>query len=341
MKYAQLAAFEKHLKDAAPQHLSDIYFIISKESFQRQQALDKLSHLVLKEDGINDLNMKQYDATKADVNEILTDLETLSFFTKKRLLVIHNAEALDKESTSLLEKYFAHPNRSVCLAIAATAINRATTFYKNGEKAGIILDIPDEKPWEKEKSASQWLSMQATEQGKQMSPQVAQILVKQLGTDQALLHNELQKLICYTGERKSISEKDLYDVCTKINQETGWQLGEALFQRDAAAALRIAKGLLDDGTALIALLRQIRYQYQTEYQVCSILHAGGTPADIAQEFPYMKGQILNRHVQQAQAYGMKRFRNGILAIDKTELDAKNSGLDDHLLAERLVIKLTQ
>jgi len=77
-----------------------------------------------------------------------------------------------------------------------------------------------------------------------------------------------------------------------VSIDTGWQLGDALFRRDALTALKIGKALLMDGTALIALLRQIRSQYQTAFQVATILELGGSSADISKQFPYMRGGIL-------------------------------------------------
>ena len=100
------------------------------------------------------------------------------------------------------------------------------------------------------------------------------------------------------------------------------------------------KGLLTDGTALIGLLRQLRAQFQTSCTLSSILAAGGTGADITQQYPYMKGQILDRQIRLSQNYGIQRLKKGLLALDETELDAKNSSKEPELLAERLIIKLT-
>lgn len=339
MKYSTLTAFEKHLVGAAPNHFAEVYLILAKESFARKQAIDRLSKLVIKEESSGEFCLQIFDAERQPIDLILQELETLSFFIKKRLIVVHNVEAFDKASTTKLESYLANPNRSVCLVLTASSVNRNTTFYKKTEKAGVILDVAEEKPWEREKSMVEWLRAEAALAGKQMTPQTCQLMVKQLGTDQALLHGEMQKLICYVGEKSSIEERDISAICVSINLENIWQLGEALFRRDAATALRISKNFLSEGTALIAFLRQIRSQFQTEYQVCSILSRGGTAAEVAQEFPYMKGAILDRHIQQSQAYGMQRFKEGLLAIDETELKAKNSSADPDLLAERLIIKL--
>lgn len=340
MKYSTLSAFEKHLEGAAPNHFSDVYMILAKEQFIRKQAIDYLIKLVLKDEKSVELCIQLFDTEKHGIEVILQDLDTLTFFAKKRIVIIQNADGFDKASSLKLEAYLASPNRSVCLLLVAPSLTRTTTFYKKAEKVGIVLDVAEEKPWEREKSLGEWLKKEAISLDKQISSQASQMLLKQLGTDQALLHNELKKLACYIGIRILIEERDVAAICTSINLDNAWQLGEALFRRDAANALRISKALLAEGTVLIAFLRQIRSQFQTEYQICSILTCGGGAADITQEFPYMKGTILERHIRHAQEYGMKRFKKGILAIDETELQAKNSAIDPEFLAEKLIIQLT-
>ena len=340
MKYTNARAFEKHLEAAAPQHFSNLYMILVKEAFARKTMVDLLVRVLLKEEKTPEMSVRLFDAESHSILDILSELQASTLFAKKRVLLLQNADSLDKAAMGKLEAYFAMPNPAVYLVITATTVNRATNFYKKAEKAGIILDIAEEKPWEKEKQLAEWLHEEARKQGKHIEMQTCGILLKQLGTDQALLHQELEKLINYTGERKDITPQDISVICIHVNVENIWQLGEAIFRKDTASALRIGKALLSEGVALIALLRQIRAQFQTEYQVCSILSAGGNSFDVTQQFPYMKGHILERHLQLAQHYGMQNFKNGILKIDETELQAKNSAADPDVLADRLFVRLT-
>lgn len=169
-----------------------------------------------------------------------------------------------------------------------------------------------------------------------MDRQVCQFLLKQLGTDQSLLYQEIEKLFCYVGDRSEITLQDVSMISTSVNVENVWQLGDAIFRCDVNSALRISKALLNDGTALLALLRQIRSQFQTKFQICSILKNGGTSAEVVQQYPYMKGNILERNMQMALNYGMPRFKKGMIKIDETELQAKNSGADSDILLELLI-----
>jgi DNA polymerase-3 subunit delta len=166
-------------------------------------------------------------------------------------------------------------------------------------------------------------------------------LIKQIGTDPALLYQELEKLICYTDGRKEITSQDIHAICSTVNIETIWQLGDAIFRRDPGTALRISKGLLDDGTAFLGLLRQIRSQFETKFQIASLLANGGSPGDVTHFFPYMKGSILDQHVQAAKNYGLQKLKEGLLKIDEMEIKAKNSLADPDILNEILMTRLTK
>jgi DNA polymerase III subunit delta len=344
MKYSSLASFEKHLDSSAPNHFSELYFVQAKDAFIKKQALDHLTRLFLKgEPGLQAAGLQTFDAEKHTVQRVLQELETLGLFSQKRLIVLHNVDEYDKGALTKLEQYFSAPNKGMCLALSASSMNRASGFYKKTEKLGVVFDLPEEKPWEKEKSSLEWLQAAAAKEKKRMAPAVAQAMIKQLGTDLGTLHAELLKVACFVGERAEIQMQDLAAICAVVDTGTIWQLGEALFRRDAAHALSLVKGLLRQaGSAgVIGMLRQLRGQFQTEFHVCAILSMGGTAADVAQKYPYMKGQILERHVSQAQQYGQQRFKNALLAIDEAEMAAKSSSLEPEFLMELLMIKLTR
>ena len=104
--------------------------------------------------------------------------------------------------------------------------------------------------------------------------------------------------------------------------------------------MQIGKGLLESGNPFLPLLRQIRFQFQTEYQVSLLLSQGKESQEITKQFPYMKGQVLERHLEQVRHYGCSAFKEGLLAIDEMEMRAKNSSVDEKILLELLIYTLT-
>lgn len=339
MKYTNRRAFEKHLEGASPHHFADLYLIVSKDSAERREAVDLLSGFLLNGQQHSDFSLKSFDAERLSSDNLVSELQWLSLLSDKRVILINQGEKLSKPLMGVLEEYFACPNRSVSLIISAASVNSNTNFYKKAEKCGVILDIPEEKSWEKEKTQKEWVINRAAKAGKKIDPQTAASLLKQVGSEQAVVQSEFEKLLCYIGDRSEITSSDVGAICTKVNSENGWQLGESIFRRDPKGALRIARALNEEGVPFLTLLRQVRSQFQTEFQVCSILTGGGTSQDVSSQFPYMRGIILERHVQNAQNYGMRRFKAGLIKIDEAELKFKSSTQSTDVLMEVLIVKL--
>ncbi|MCE5317649.1 MAG: DNA polymerase III subunit delta [Parachlamydia sp.] len=336
MKYTSLRALEAHLTEAAPDHLAALYAILGKDDFLRKTAYARLKQFLPQ----SDLAMTVLEGDGVAIKALSNALYSSSLFSQKSCVVIHTCDKLTKPCMEWLEAYFAKPTPQLILILTASTLHHGTTFFKKIEKYGVVLDIAEEKPWEKERSCTEWVHQTLTVAGKSLDSQTALALVKQVGTDGETLKQEMEKLLCYIGERREISPKDIQTICTGINSETVWQLGEAIFRLDAPTALRISHALLEDGTPLLSLLRQIRSQFQTDLQVCAILANGGAPSDITSQFAYMKGNILERHCQAARNYGLLRFKEGLLKIDASELQAKN-GAPELNLMEGLIVRLTR
>lgn len=339
MKFDNLRAFEKHLRACLPNQFADAYLILSKEDFDRTRAVELTLEALLKGTSA-DLALVTFDGDDVSADKLLDELNTLPFLTDRRIVLVTRADKMKKAVTKAIEEYLNHPNRAVKLVMAAEAVAANTTFYKRSEKTGVVLALPPKKPWEKEKEFYDWVQEQVTQAGKRIEPSAIQMLVKQTGLDQGLLKMELEKLLCYVGDARDVSATAVGAICTSIDIDTVWQFAEAIFKRDAAKSLTIASHLLNNGTAVIGVLAQLRTQMHTDYQICSILAQGGTPEDVSQEFRYLVGRVLTMHIEMARGYGMQRFKKGLIALDEAERAAKSSAMEPDLLLERLVVQLT-
>jgi len=336
MKYTDLASFERHVQACTLEQLAPVYVILSKEDFDREQAAESLLNHLLKDESARDLACTAFDGENTPLETIIGELNTIPFLTRRKVVFVRRFDRLKKNKG--LDAYLQMPNKRVTLILSGEGLAANTTLYRQAEKAGVILAVAEKKSWEKETAAIAWLQQEALQERKNLSQTVAKALVKHSGYDQAVLRQELIKLACYADTRETLTLEDISALCTRVNTDTIWQLSEAIFRRQAAIAFRIGQALLEEGAALLALIYALRTQFHTEFHVCSLLSSGG-PEQVSQEFPYMKGKILQNHIEMAQGYGLERLRRGLLVIDDTELRAKNSGVDSQLLLDRLLAKL--
>lgn len=339
MKCDNLRAFEKHLEESVPHHFHPLYVIAGKEPFECQEALQLLLRFLLPKE--KELGLQTFDGTKVEESLLWTALRSPSLFTATRVISIQQADKLKKSIQMELTASFLQPSPSQYLILSGLNWQKNTSFYKAVEQAGFVLEFAEIKPWEKERRLADWINKQVAAERKIMAYPVCQALVKHVGLDQTLLSQELNKLLCYCYDKQEITLQDLQAICTFHPEESIWQLGEAIFQRKSSVALHLVQLFLLDGQAGLPLLRQLRAQFQTQYQLCTLLAQGKNTHDISQEFPYMKGSILERNIRQAQAYGLEALHQGLLAIDATELRLKNDNIQEDILLERLILQLTR
>lgn len=335
MKFGNIRAFDKHLKEAGPNHLAPIYLIVSTDGFERKQLSRMLCEVALAGYPLDEHHVKSIDGTSSTVHDLMRELGSFNFFAKKRCVIYENAQELKKDDSSVLEAYYVQPDPSVVLVLLSSGVNRTTRFYKQTEKAGVILDIEPEKPWEKEAALSDHAVSWFKKQGKRTAPGVAQALVKSINNDQALLLQEMEKILCYIGDREDISLDDLKVIGSGQASHSAWQLGDAIFSRRGKEALEISSQLLNNGEPLIGLLRALRAQFQTR-----LLGATAQPEEVQSRYPYLRGQVLQKQIQQARQYGAEPCKKGLILIDEAELMAKSSGLAPQIILETLMIKLS-
>lgn len=340
MKFNQLQALESYLSQTAPQALASVYLVASKDDFDRDRAFTLLRTYLLKGVKSPELSCRVFDGESTAISSLIDELQTPALFSPCKLAAIRRVDQLSKSELKVLEESFALLGRGVRLLMTSTELAANTTFYKKAEQVGVVIDLPVKKPAVKEGELVAWVEHYGLQRGKRIPHTVSQLLVKQLG-DGASLRAELDKLLCYVGDRDHVTLQDVTAICTVISSETIWQLGEALLRLDASSALRIGSGLLDSGSTLLGLVAQMRFQLQTGYQIASLLHSGAGSQEVTRCYPYLVGGLLDKQCRLASAYGMTRFKAGLLALAETEFKAKDSTIDPERLLERLLLQLTR
>lgn len=341
MKLTSTRAFEKHLEDAYPKHFAAHYLLMIKEDEERRLAAKTAERILSKLLTHPKMSTESKPANKWKIGDLLGELLSSGFFDATRLILVHEIEDYNKEDLDKLIPYLENPNPSIKLVLTTSGISKASNFYKLCEKNGVVLEIGEEKPWEKEKNVVEWLNHRAKEHGKSWHPQALQTLFKQIGPDKSILEQELFKLVCYVGERPTVTAQDVLDVCLTQNVQNNWLLGESLLKKDFKTALEASRAALEEGANIIQIIRLVRSQFATQLQIATILENGMGPAEVVGQFPYMKGSMLERNLQIAQRLGSEKLKKGLMAIDSTELQAKNSQVDPQFLADQLIFNLTR
>lgn len=332
LKYQNLAAFEKHLDQAAPDHLAHVFLVITPCSYERKKVVDRILFAIRKKEP--DLHLSAEEAAASTLDSAIEKLNTFSLLGGKQALYLDAVDKLKKGGISQLAHYAVRPSPFSYLILGAGSGKSLSEIYTQGKKEVIACDLSDEKPWDRKDRLKRQLAQSVALAGKVISPDALEHLLENVGLDLPGLEQEVFKLITYAGENKQISLKDVEALCAQQKSSTLWQLAEALVWKEGAA-----KHLQNvDLSLLLPLIAQMRSQIQQGLTIALLLEQGFGSAEISHYLPAIRSNALDKILPIVRAKRSSFFRRGLNLLFEIELMAKNGSLDPGLLLDLFIAK---
>ena len=119
--------------------LKPLYLILSDQLFLRTQAVERL-RTRLEELGPLDFNLSQYEAEKANFQEVVDACNVLPFATPFRLVIVSGIEKLTASDSALLAEYALNPSPTTVLALVGESCAKSSKLYKAVVANGAVLD---------------------------------------------------------------------------------------------------------------------------------------------------------------------------------------------------------
>lgn len=330
MKYQSLQAFEKHLEEAGPEQLSSIYMVIVPSDFERRRAIDAVVHAMKKRDSA--MLLSRFEAATA-LGAALDTLGTRPLFGGSSLVLLEGVQLLKKNGLELLEGYLMRPAPHANLILGGSSFKPLSDIYQKAKKEIVVLDLSEEKPWDRQKRLREWAVSFVSKEGKQIATDAVAFLFEQVGFEMSILEQELLKLIAYIGERPRIDLTDVRALCVKADQQTEWQKIEALVWEGRLGVQ------VEDLTSFLQCLGLVRYHLQIGQQLAAYLCSGLAPQEISAQFPQFKPASFDKYLAVARKKGPDYFKKRLHTLLDLEVLSKNSALDAKLLWTLLVTQV--
>jgi len=194
-----------------------------------KRRLDELAAEFVKEQG--ELALERIDAEEAELSTVQEAVSGLPFLSNRKMVVIRNLSAL-KPQPEQIEQIISSISDSTDLVIYETITDKRTTFYK-------ILKTKTKLEEHQEldtRQLAKWLIDEAKNADGKLSLADAIFLVDRVGVNQALLDNELAKLLLY---KKDIHREDIELLTEPTPQSKVFDLLDAAFSGNKQKALKL------------------------------------------------------------------------------------------------------
>jgi DNA polymerase-3 subunit delta len=133
--------------------------------------------------------------------------------------------------------------------------------------------------------------------GFRLDSAAARMLVDRMGANPQRLHNELERLALWAGEGGTVDAADLGAMIADTSEAVVWALSDALLERDAAAALRIAERLTSQGENVTGLIYGLASRLRKALAAAAMLEEGVPPKQVESSLgmhPYAAKQLVGR-----------------------------------------------
>jgi DNA polymerase III subunit delta len=318
---------EQNLKTGV---IDSFYFFTGPEDYLKDQFISRIrKHLQIPPGSINDIVLYP---DSPNITEIFSELETQSFFSDNKLIVMRNAESLPSTMLSqlkdvlqreTLEAYVIFTSRSLPYRSSAKQIEKilSRTYH---------FEVP-------KKDFRSFLEVFLKNFQKRMTPR-AQAMVLELYTSLYDLHHNIEKLALAVEDRELIEEKDLDVLTTCSHTISSYVFLDKLGRRDTASALGLLRDLMARGETFYSLIGLMRSQFITFLKADQMLKNEVPASDVCQGlgiYPFKRDLFL----EQLKKFSQKKLVKNIKILSNFDYLSKSSSLDPEHLMEMLVIEL--
>lgn len=299
-------------------------------------ALQALRKALLPE-GMEELNESLMDAPTTDA--IIAACETLPFLAEKRLIIVRDHPALmgRAEADDRLIEYIAHvPESAVLVFLCLGKPDGRKRLYSAVRKHGHIVSFNPLK----EQELNAWVMKSFAAMGKSVDPATASLLVFTVGTDTALLRQEIEKLAAFAGERDTITQADVRSVATPSAECTVFEMVDAVVAGQQGTAFGLLRDMLASGSDRVYILAMLLRQYRLMQHI-KIMQYEKLPTPEIKQRLGLQSFAADICLRQAKGYTGGQIKHGVQICLDTEYRIKSGQLNQEGAVEAAMLALLQ
>ncbi len=281
-------------------------------------------------------NKVTYDLDESELSEAINDCNYMDLFGSKKYIVLYisSTEAINKLEDDLFIKYIDNPNEetTLFLKIITKLDERKKVTKLLREKTKFIeFNIIDEK--EIENYSLKYLK----EKGYQIEKDALNLLSLKINTNTILLKNELEKLLIYKEENKTITIDDIDKIVVSYSKDNlVFDLTDAIANNNKEKLFKTYKELKDNNEEPIALIALISSQIRLILSTNILLEEGLSEKDIStklKEHPYRitLARKYSKTINKERAYKLLHLLYELDTKIKTGQIDKYRGFESFLL----------
>ena len=217
-----------------------VHAILGPDSFLAEEALEPLLEEALGKDREGALQVFHGDETTW--GRLVEAARTGSLFVTRRAIVVRGADGL-KGDEEAIAAYLDDPSPEVTVVLMAVKADRRRAAWKQVTTKGTVHSAEPRKG----QALRGYVADHLRRRSLRLDQGAFEELIERVGQDLRRLMGEIDKLEAWAGGQRTLTAEDVAAVSGRGLARPLYKLGDAIAERDPAAALAFIEELLENG----------------------------------------------------------------------------------------------
>ncbi len=253
--------------------MTSVHLLTGDDDLLLQRATERLLSQLTSADA--ELSVDTYDASELDA---LPELRTQSLFGGRVCAVIRGVHGVRADLKAELEDYLEAPDDEAVLVLVAQGTGKVQKIARLAKQHGEVAKVDTPPDWK----TRDWQAIVVDEfrrAGRSVSPDAIAAVLDHAGLDPSVIAMRVAQVAAAT-DGDSVGLEDVERVVEGHGRRSGFELADAVAERDAATALTLLRGSLEAGEAPLALLGAITFRFRQLQQVRGGADVKGSPNQV-------------------------------------------------------------
>ena len=313
--------------------LNHVYLLYGEERYLIRQYRDKLKKAIVAPD--DTMNIASYEGGDVDVKDLIIAADTMPFFAERRLILVQDSK-LFKKNTEVLAEYFENIPETTYFVFVEDEVEERTKIFKAANKFGTTVKFTTPK----EDILRKWIIGRIGKEGKDITQAAYQSFIDKTGTDMENIEKELEKLICYTMDKKAIEAADVEAVTTEQISSKIYELVNIISNHQQKQALDMFYDLLSQKEKPSRILYSLTKHFDTLLTI-KIMSSQGFNTREMEDRTGLKDWMIRKYQGQTRAFSIEILKKAVQDGVEYETAIKTGHIEEQLAVELFIIEYSK
>ncbi len=315
--------------------LLPVYFFFGQDSYSVENCVK-----LIEEKAANfiesDFDRETFYGEDKNMLDVINFASAFPFGSGKKLIIVKEFDKI-KDKKNLASYAKSPADFSILVLINNGGVSNADAEpYKSLAANGFIFEAKELKG----NTLIEWLIAYASEYGKKLLYENAQVLVDISGEDRTMLEAQLEKILTFIGDGGEITIESIRSLSTNLKEYSIFDLQNALGKKNKAEALKITYSLLDNGAEPTYLIYMLT-RYFTGVARVRELQEKKLPDQAAARIVGTHPFYYKDYIKARSLYSDKDLYRVAQSLLKADISVKTTTTDNRSIVSLLIAEILQ